>query len=1065
MAQRDVSGSILSSISTEDTLVEAPAIELLQALGWSTANLFGETPGPANSTGRLTFKTPYLPARMLSAVSRLNPDLPAEAIQQAIDEVTDPRTAMLPVQANRDLSRLLRDGVPVQVRNPDGTFRDERVWLINWRNPRANDFFLGSQVWVHSDLYVRRPDLVGFVNGMPLLLVELKAVHVKLAEAYEKNIKDYRDTIPRLFHANAFVVLSNGYEAVMGPSHAPLALYAPWTKEADEDEDERPGLETMLRGTCTPERFLDLVENFTVFQEVPVAVDPQGVRKVLGKNHQVLGVNRAIAAVRDVRERQGKLGVFWHTQGSGKSLSMAFFAEKVLRTVGNNWSFVVVTDRTELDDQIAGTFASIGAFGSLTAKDCQAQSGADLRVKLKGQQRYLFTLIQKFGTDRGEAMPLLSDRDDVIVITDEAHRSQYAQLAANMRAALPNAAFLGFTGTPLMAGEEKTREVFGDYVSIYNFAQSVADGATVPLFYESRQPELQLAKEDLQEELQALLDEASLDEDQEKKVQAQFGKQYHLITREDRLDKIAADLVRHFAGRGYRGKAMFVAIDKATAVRMWMKATAAWKAMLVEEEAALAKAPQDVRETLAERLAWLRETDMAVVVSQGQGEIEEMKARGLDITPHRKRMVEEDLDRDFKDAKHPLRLVFVCAMWITGFDVPTCSTVYLDKPMKNHTLMQTIARANRNAPGKRAGTIVDYVGVFANLQDALAIYGAPKGEAKPIRDKLALVEQLEEALADVEGYCTQHGVDTSAILDVEKLQRAQRIGQAKEALLAPDDLRRGFLRRADAAVRAYGAVLPDERAAPFLRRVAAVAVVAQAIRNHLGPADISALAAQIEALLDQNVLGVEITAPIPEGGPAEGAVDLSTIDFEALAAAFAKAPRTTIDELRTQATQKAQEMAAKNPTRVDLIEKLEKLIDEYNAASGNVEQAFERLKDFIKTLNEEDGRAAREELTEEELAIYDLLTRPEPKLTKAQTLQVKKVAKELLAKLQDHVGVFQWRQRQQTRAAVQWTIKQVLNELPEEPYPEELWNLKVEETWQFVFGRQASGGGVGAGPH
>ena len=901
---------------------------------------------------------------------------------------------------------------------------------------------------MHSDLYKRRPDLIGYVNGMPLLLMELKAAHVKLSEAYGKNLKDYRDTIPRLFDANAFVILSNGHEAVMGPSHAALEEFAVWKKVKEEDEPDQPGLETLLRGTCTPARFLDIVENFIVFQDMT-----GGLRKVVGKYHQVLGVNRAIDAVRHIQQNQGRLGVFWHTQGSGKSLSMAFFAEKVLRTLGNNWSFVVVTDRVELDDQIAGTFGSIGAFGALKARDCQAQSRADLRVKLAGQQRYLFTLIHKFGTEAGEAMPVLSDRSDIIVITDEAHRSQYAQLAANMRAALPNAAFIGFTGTPLMAGEERTREVFGDYVSIYNFAQSVADGATVPLFYDPRQPELHLAKEDLREELQALLDDAALDPEQEKQVQRQFARQYHLITREDRLDKIAADLARHFAGRGYRGKAMFVAIDKATAVKMHQKVRAAWLDLIAEREKQLATAQEVAGPVLAETLGWMRETDMAVVVSQSQGEIEELKAKGLDIIPHRKRMVEENLEAKFKDPKDPLRLVFVCAMWITGFDVPTCSTIYIDKPMKNHTLMQTIARANRNAPGKQAGTIVDYVGVFANLEDALAIYGAPKGGAAPIRDKDALVEALREALTEAETWCSAHGVDVAAILDADKLERAARIGRAQEALIAPDDVRRAFLRLADGALRAYRAVLPDARAAPFLRPVAALAVVAQAIRNRLGPPDISALSAQIEAMLDANILGVEITAPVRVGDDRAGLADLSVIDFEKLAAAFLKAPRTTVDQMREKAEAKVAEMTAENPTRVDLIEKLEKLVDAYNAATANVEEAFERLKAFLLELEVEEGRAARENLTEEELAFFDLLTRPEPKLTMAQEIQVKKVARDLLVKLRDKVSVFQWRQRQQTRAEVQWAIKEVLNELPEDPYPEKLWNIKVEEAWQFVFAR------------
>jgi type I restriction enzyme R subunit len=1057
MAPKDPVAALLSTLSTEAGLVEAPAIALMATLGWSTAHLLHEAPGPANPTGRPTFKIPYLPTRLWAALKKINPSLPAQALQDAIALLTEDRSVMLPIAANRQIAWLLRDGVPVQVKQPDGTHTDERVWLIDWRNPRANDFHLCAQTWIHSDLYHRRPDLIGFVNGMPLLLMELKAAHVKLSEAYDKNLSDYRDTIPRLFDANAFVVLSNGHEAVMGPSHATFDDFAPWKKIADENEPEQAGLETLLRGTCTPERFLDIVENFIVFQE-----GKNGPRKVVGKYHQVLGVNRALAGVTQISENQGRLGVFWHTQGSGKSLSMAFFAEKVLRTLGNNWSFVVVTDRTELDDQIAGTFASIHALGSMPAQDCQAQSRKDLREKLAGQQRYIFTLIQKFGTDLGEQIQTLSQRRDIIVITDEAHRSQYAQLAANMRTALPNAAFIGFTGTPLMAGEERTREVFGDYVSIYNFAQSVADGATVPLFYDGRQPELHLAKDDLKEDLQALLDNAELDPDQEKQVQRQFARQYHIITRPDRLDKIAADLVRHFAGRGYRGKAMFVAIDKATAVKMYLRVQAAWKDLIAEQAVALAIAPEIARQAMAEKLTWMRTTDMAVVVSQSQGEIEELKLKGLDITPHRKRMVEEDLEAKFKDGDDPLRLVFVCAMWITGFDVPTCSTIYLDKPMKNHTLMQTIARANRNAPGKQAGMIVDYIGVFANLQDALAIYGAPKGDEKPIRDKAALVEQLEEALLEAENFCRAVGVDTAAILEVEKLQRALRIGQAQEKLIAPDDIRRGFLRRADAALRGYRAVTPDERATPFLRRVAALAVVAQAIRNKLGPPDISALAAQIEALLDENILGVEITAPMRQGDDRSGLADLSSIDFEKLAESFVKAPKTTVEQMREKATETVEQMAARNPMRADLIDKLEKLIDAYNAATTNVEETFEKLKEFLRNLEQEQLRPARENLTEDELAIFDQLTRPEPKLTKAQEIQVKKIARSLLAKLQENVSVIQWPQRQQTRAAVRSSIEVVLNDLPEEPYPEDMWNEKVETTWQFVLARYGGVAAMGA---
>ena len=496
-----------------------------------------------------------------------------------------------------------------------------------------------------------------------------------------------------------------------------------------------------------------------------------------------------------------------------------------------------------------------------------------VRELLAGQERYVFTLIHKFSTERGEPMPVLSERSDIIVITDEAHRSQYDQLAANMRRALPNAAFIGFTGTPLIAGqEERTREVFGDYVSIYNFAQSIADGATVPLYYEARKPELQLAAGELKDELDALLDAAALDEEQEKKLQQTFGTQYHLITRNDRLDEIARDLVRHFSARGYLGKGMFVAIDKATAVRMYDKVRKAWTSELASREEQFANVSEEARVGLGERLDWMRSVEMAVIVSQSQNEIDDLKRKDLDILSHRERMQKEDLESKFKDPDDPLRLVFVCAMWITGFDVPTCSTIYLDKPMKNHTLMQTIARANRRAPGKTAGVIVDYVGVFQNLQKALAIYAAKGSDSTPIRDKDELVAELEKVLAEARAFCAEVGVDVDAIFGAQKLARLTLISQAVEALIAPDERRRAFFRVAGAAARAYKALLPDERAAPYLKPVATLHVLAEATRGKLGPVDISAVSAKIEALLDEKIEGVAITAPIIEGDEAGGRV-------------------------------------------------------------------------------------------------------------------------------------------------------------------------------------------------
>lgn len=1047
----------LSSEFSEDGAVEQPALMLLQQLGWQHLNLMEEKPGPDNPTGRTSFHQAWLPARLRAALAKLNPGQPAEALKQAEEVLTQDRSALSPIAANRELYHLLRAGVRVEVKRPeDGKSETVTVRAIDWRDVAANDFLVASQVWIEGLLHKRRPDTLGFVNGLPLLHAEWKALSKPIFNAYDENLRDYRDTIPQLFPLNGFVILSNGHESLMGGSHTDFDFFAPW-KRLDEDSPEDPSLETMLRATCEPARFLDLIENFLLFDEAK-----GGLRKVVGKYHQVLGVNRAIAAVEHVSQNKGRLGVFWHTQGSGKSLSMVMFAEKVLRRLAGNYTFVIVTDRTELDDQIAGQFASVGALTKDT-QQVQAGSRAHLRELLAGNERYVFTLIQKFSTADREPMPVLSERSDIIVITDEAHRSQYDQLAANMRAALPNAAFIGFTGTPLIQGEEsRTREVFGDYVSVYDFAQSVRDGATVPLYYESRKPELQLNADELKEELDELLDEVELSEEQEKKLQREFGRQYTLITNSDRLDKVADDVALHFAMRGYRGKAMFVAIDKATAVSMHDRVKAAVGRLIAADEKALESAHEAEGAAIAERLLWLRELDMAVVVSQSQNEIGDLKKKGLDILPHRERMQKEDLEEKFKDKNDPLRLVFVCAMWITGFDVPSIGTVYLDKPMKNHTLMQTIARANRNAPGKTSGVVVDYVGVFNNLQKALAIYagsagGADKDET-PIKDKEALVKALEEALEQARSFTRPLGVDTDSIMAADALARLGLIAKAVEMLVAPDERRREFGQLASAVTKAYKAVLPDERAAPYLKPVAVFHMLADAVRAKLGPVDISAIQAKIAELLDEKLEGVAILTPIVEGAGAEGRVDLSGIDFDKLAKLFETSPKVAAERAREEAEDKVKKMAEANPTRVDLVGKLEKLVAEYNAGSIDAEKFFEALKEFVAGLSEEEQRAAREELTEEELAIFDLLTTPEPKLTKGEETEVKRVARALLAKLHELVDGVDWLRGQETRGAVWSEIRLRLNELPQEPYPDTLWNAKVCQVWDFVTRRYAGEG-------
>jgi type I restriction enzyme R subunit len=813
----------------------------------------------------------------------------------------------------------------------------------------------------------------------------------------------------------------------------------------------------MLRGTCDRTRLIDLVENFTLFSE-----HKAGLVKILGQNHQFLGVNNAIASMLEARTRgHGRGGVFWQTQGSGKSFSMVFFAQKVLRRLAGNWTFVVVTDRMELDDQIAKTFKTVGAVSQTEGDECHATSGAHLRELLRGNHRYVFTLIHKFQTSEA-----LTDRADVIVLTDEAHRSQYDTLALNMRAAMPKATFLAFTGTPLIAGEERTKDVFGDYVSIYDFQQSVEDGATVPLFYENRTPELELVNPELNDDIYRVIEEAGLDEDQEAKLEAVLGRQYHLITRDDRLETVAQDIVTHFLGRGFVGKAMVVSIDKATALRMYDKVKACWaneKARVMRElDGHLYPAVGETPAAMALRTARLRElqarrellssTDMAVIVSPGQNEIEQMKRLGLNIEPHRRRLNESQppLDEKFKDTDDPLRLVFVCAMWLTGFDAPSCSTVYLDKPMRNHTLMQTIARANRVFPGKHSGVIVDYANVFASLERALAIYGAGTGGSNPVKDKAQLVAALSDAVNAATAFCASNSVDFAALeaLPAGGFELLASVEHAINALIAPESLRRDFFGHEQLVATLYRAVKPDPSALTFAQRVAGLAALSAAIRAKLtpNPPDISTIMGRIAGLLDDSITGITVR----DGGPPP--IDLSKINFDALAKRFkdSKHKNTDLEALKAAIRAKLGTLLRLNRTRADYAEQFEALIESYNAGSRSIEQLFDELLKLSNTLDDEQVRHVREQLTEEELVIFDILTRPSPELSSAERAEVKKVARELLAKLKDLL-VLNWRHKAAARSSLRLAIEDTLDSGLPRAYAPEMYRAKCSAVFEHVY--------------
>lgn len=765
--------------------LEAAAIEIFEELGWDHINAYGET-FPDSLLGRETPAEVVLVSRLRPVLEKLNNDLPSEAVDQAIEALLQPRHLMTPVAANREVYDLLKNGVKVETRTEEGGIEIATVHLVDWNEFSNNDYLLVSQFKVAGDMYNRRTDLLAFVNGFPLVLVEFKAPHEPVKNAYDRNLTDYKNTVPHLFWYNASIILSNGIATKVGSVTAFWEHFADWKRIASEDEAPQSSIEAAIRGTCDHQRLLDLVESFTLFMEVT-----GGQIKILAKNHQYLGVNNAIEAVQNLGDNPGRLGVFWHTQGSGKSISMIFFSQKVLRKMPGNWSFLIVTDRKELDDQIYGNFASSGV---ITEPEAHAESGEHLRQLLREDHRYVFTLIHKFGREKGQIHPVLTERKDLIVMADEAHRTQYDTLATNMRSALPNAAFIAFTGTPLIAGEERTREVFGDYVSVYDFRQSIDDGATVPLFYENRTPELQIINPDFSKEMEEILERAALDESEEARFARNFAREYHLITRDDRLNTIAEDITSHFLNRGQQGKAMVVSVDKATAVRMFDKVIASWARRLDQLRREVDRAIGSEKEALEERIRTAEALDMAVVVSQSQNEVNELRAQGADIIPHRKRMNDEDLATKFKDADDPLSIVFVCAMWMTGFDAPALTTLYLDKPMRNHTLMQTIARANRVFPGKVSGELIDYIGVFRDLQKALAIYGAgPQETELPVQNKDAQADGLRAKIEEVKAFLDASGVAPSSLIGVSKLDWVLALEDARDKLLVNDLVRSTFL--------------------------------------------------------------------------------------------------------------------------------------------------------------------------------------------------------------------------------------------------------------------------------
>ncbi len=1061
---------------SEDNLIEQTAIDLFHNnLGWDTAIAYNkETFGEGSTLGRLNKKDIILQKFFLEKLKQFNPGLPEQAYLKGYEKLIEDSITKTLSEINQEKYNILRDGIPVDFTNDKGEqVKNKLLKIFDFDNASNNHFIAIRQLWIEGkSRRERRPDIIGFVNGIPLLFIELKAAHRKLENAYINNFKDYLDVIPRLFHYNAFVVLSNGIESRIGSVTGKYQHFHEW-KRITEEEDGIVALDRIILGVCDKNRFLDLFENFVLFD-----TSLGKVVKLIARNHQFIGVNKAIESIKEKEhlykdgkidiETKQKLGVFWHTQGSGKSYSMVFMCQKIHRKLTGSYTFVIVTDRNELDKQIYGTFSGVGAIPQIkagTKNSIKANSGKNLQELLEQDHRYIFSLIHKFNfTDE------ITKRDNVIVISDEAHRTQGGSLALNMRNALPNASFIGFTGTPLFKDDELTRRIFGDYVSKYDFKRSVDDGATVPLYYENRGEYLGIKNPVITEQIRNILDQAEdLDSDQRTKVEQLFSREYPILTSKKRLDAIAKDIVWHFCNRGYKGKGMLVALDKLTTVKMYDLIRHHWLNYVEELEKEIQKGKYGDQELLAKgrELEWIKETEIAVVVSGEQNEIQKFRDWDLDIEPHREKMnyPTRDLEVDFKDENHPFRLVIVCAMWITGFDVPTLSTMYIDKPLKSHTLMQTIARANRISEGKNNGMIVDYIETYNALLDALSIYGSSGtgrggGEVEPpVQPKEELILQLEEALSNTEVFLRDEVYfDLNDLITAEGLEKIAAMERGINAVYTNDETKMKFQLLAREVFKKYKSIMPDKILNKYAPRKNAIDVIYTAIEDNIESADVAAIMRQIQAVVDESIENM-VQEPTHDTGKV---IDLSGLNFGLLEQHFLKTQNknAAVQSLKDKIERQLNHMVECNPLRVDYYVRYQEIIAEYNLGKDavTIEATFKRLIEFVNSLSAEEAETQREGLTEEQKAIFDIIHKPA--LTEADKNRVKEIAIELLDELKkDKLKVEQWPDKTVTAAAVFNSVSKTLFEkLPYPTYQSDEVDLKTNLVYEHLKTQYFGGG-------
>ena len=1030
---------------SENVLVQNSAGKVLSdKLGWEVVFAYDkEVLGENGTLGRRSYKEIVLTRYLRRALFENNEWMTEEYFSSAYKTLTEFVASATRMEINESKYKMLRNGIPVLYKNQDGTTEERKAQVFNFEKPEKNHFLAVKEMKIHGDIYRRRTDIVGFVNGIPLLFVELKKQNVDVKNAYEQNYRDYLDTIPQLFYFNAFLMLSNGAEAKVGTLGSPYDFFHEWKRLKEEDATGSVDLETMLLGICQKRNFMDLFENFILF-------DHSGGRtsKIFARNHQYLGVNEAVESFKSRKLKAGKLGVFWHTQGSGKSYSMVFLAQKIRRKFAGSPTFVILTDREELNKQISDTFEACGALAAKANKYIPS-SGEKLIEMLKGNPSFIFTLIQKFND--ASVPPIIPDHD-IIILSDEAHRSQNGIFADTMCKILPTASRLGFTGTPLFKYDNITERTFGEYVSIYDFKRAVDDGATVPLYYENRSDMLGIQNPEINDELLELVEEADLDVDQRAKLEMELSKDIHIITAEPRLKTIAKDFVDHYSDIWTTGKAMFVCVNKVTCVRMYNYAQEYWKEKIASLEEKLNCASQQEYQELKRKIDWMKETEMAVIISQEQNEIQTFKNWGLDILPHRTKMEKREMDREFKDADNPFRIVFVCAMWLTGFDVKSLSVIYLDKPLKAHTLMQTIARANRVCEGKSNGLIVDYIGVVKALRKALADYtvGAGGQAENPLPDKQELIKRILELISSIDSFMADQGFILKQLVDAADFEKLALVLSGANAMSATDEIKKRFEIQARELFRCFKYVEHGEVSDETLRYKNAISAIYDQMQQKRIHADNSALMAQINEVVSAHLV-VSGTESDTDGKK----FDISKIDFDRLRREFARGKNTNLlfRDMQQLVEERLQKMLVTNPLRIDYYERYQAICDDFNRENKKDEIAviFENLIRLVNELDEEQKRYVREGFdSDEELSVFDLLVKDT--LSKEDIKKVKKVAKQLLEKIKEQIHKLDhWRDKEATRSMVSTLIRDILwKELPD-TYDEKAIASYRQQIYEYIY--------------